>query len=199
MVGFSWQNNHTILPITYQGWDVAWVSSVPGEADFVSSLENRGDLWRSYAACSRLCKCTSPLAQAGVGSPFSQHLLPTAAIYHVEEVSAFHDGDYCRRTGNGVLCHRVLREYQGTSGDITGGDRPEFGRYSAQTQTLGFPEDEHRVRGMAPRTLVASRPFIDYVAQYSLRGRWPSERYQKILDLQMWVPRGFLSSAAIDF
>lgn len=30
---------------------------------------------------------------------------------------------------------------------------------------------------------------IDVLPQFSLRGRWPAERYQKILDIQLYVAR----------
>ena len=39
------------------------------------------------------------------------------------------------------------------------------------------------------------RHSIDDNPQFSLRGKWPCERYQKILELQLWVPIYILGSA----
>ncbi|KAI1785560.1 hypothetical protein LXA43DRAFT_1037284 [Ganoderma leucocontextum] len=134
VVGFSWQSNHTVLPITYQGWAVAW-------RRFVTVI-------------------------CGVVAAFIFSLLPPST---------------------------TLRKYQRSMMATT---VAELGTvYCSIVSFANTREHQEVSRAEIAQSLVAIRLKLmrsvflrtNIVYEYSLRGRWPSERYQKILDLQMQI------------
>ncbi|EJF58526.1 hypothetical protein DICSQDRAFT_66814 [Dichomitus squalens LYAD-421 SS1] len=134
VVGFSWQNNHTILPFHYQGWGVAWRRFV--------------------------------LVVCGVVAAFLFSFLPPST---------------------------TLRKYQRTMMSTT---VAELGAVYCSIVSFANTREHPEVsRAEITQSLVAIRLKLkrsiilktNIVYEFSLRGRWPSERYQAILDHQLQI------------
>ncbi|KAI0353282.1 hypothetical protein OH77DRAFT_1407363 [Trametes cingulata] len=134
VVGFSWQNTHTILPFRFMGWQLAWRRFV--------------------------------LVVCGVTAAFLFSFLPPST---------------------------TLRKYQRMTMSTT---VSELGAvYCSIVSFANTREHQEVARGEIVQSLVAIRLKLkrslvlktNIVYEFSLRGRWPSNRYQKILDLQLQI------------
>ncbi|KAI0638721.1 hypothetical protein C8Q77DRAFT_1044286 [Trametes polyzona] len=134
VLGFSWQNTHTILPFRFMGWQLAWRRFV--------------------------------LVVCGVTAAFLFSFLPPST---------------------------TLRKYQRLTMSTT---VSELGAvYCSIVSFANTREHQEIARGEIVQSLVAIRLKLkrslvlktNIVYEFSLRGRWPSERYQKILDLQLQI------------
>ncbi|KAI0770884.1 hypothetical protein BD413DRAFT_553337 [Trametes elegans] len=134
VVGFSWQNTHTVLPFRFMGWQLAWRRFV--------------------------------LVVCGVTAAFLFSFLPPST---------------------------TLRKYQRKTMSTT---VSELGAvYCSIVSFANTREHQEIARGEIVQSLVAIRFKLkrsmvlktNIVYEFSLRGRWPSNRYQKILDLQLQI------------
>ncbi|KAI8969682.1 hypothetical protein BD414DRAFT_256336 [Trametes punicea] len=134
VLGFSWQNTHTLLPFRYMGWQLAWRRFV--------------------------------LVVCGVTAAFLFSFLPPST---------------------------TLRKYERKTMSTT---VSELGAvYCSIVSFANTREHQEVARGEIVQSLVAVRLKLkrslvlktNIVYEFSLRGRWPSRRYQKILDLQLQI------------
>ncbi|CDO69808.1 hypothetical protein BN946_scf184803.g6 [Trametes cinnabarina] len=134
VLGFSWQNTHTLLPFKFMGWQLAWRRFV--------------------------------LVVCGVTAAFLFSFLPPST---------------------------TLRKYQRKTMSTT---VSELGAvYCSIVSFANTREHQEVARGEIVQSLVAIRLKLkrslvlktNIVYEFSLRGRWPSSRYQKILDLQLQI------------
>ncbi|KAI0641257.1 hypothetical protein C8Q79DRAFT_919931 [Trametes meyenii] len=134
VLGFSWQNTHTLLPFRYKGIQLAWRRFV--------------------------------LVVCGVTAAFLFSFLPPST---------------------------TLRKYQRQTMSTT---VSELGAvYCSIVSFANTREHQEVARGEIVQSLVAIRLKLkrslvlkkNIVYEFSLRGRWPSDRYQKILDLQLQI------------
>ncbi|KAI0820568.1 hypothetical protein BC628DRAFT_1330069 [Trametes gibbosa] len=134
VLGFSWQNTHTVLPFRFMGWQLAWRRFV--------------------------------LVVCGVTAAFLFSFLPPST---------------------------TLRKYQRLTMSTTVSELGSV--YCSIVSFANTREHEDTARGEIVQSLVAIRLKLkrslvlktNIVYEFSLRGRWPSERYQKILDLQLQI------------
>ncbi|OBZ78595.1 Uncharacterized protein C57A7.05 [Grifola frondosa] len=134
VIGYSWQDNHSVLPFHYYGFNLAWRRFV--------------------------------LVVCGVTAAFLFSFLPPST---------------------------TLRRYQRTMMSTT---VTELGAVYCSIVSFANTREHQEVnRGEIVQSLVAIRMKLkrslvlkaNVIYEFSLRGRWPAERYHKILGIQMYV------------
>jgi hypothetical protein len=113
---------------------------------------------------------------------FPQSFLLSPPFYHTSWIPAAKPRDDCFRNRFSILFGRIVRQLFTCGEPAECCTEPRCDSY--ETQALHRFTRKYHLRGESDRK--GNSPFrLKTISQFSLRGRWPAERYQKILEIQL--------------